>query len=71
MKTASVQGSSMSLASRHTPVAGSKSRLFMLSGALAQLRRSLADSLPAMGLAEGGDVDGAAELVARSRAGKS
>lgn len=67
MKTASVQGSSLSSPSRGAEAAfGGESHFFSLPTGLAQLWRSLADSLPAIGLAEGGDTEGAAELLERS-----
>ena len=72
MKIASVPGSTMSPQPRGMDAGfGGKSRIFALSAALPQLLRSLADSLPAIGLAEGGDTDGAAELMVRSRTRKS
>jgi hypothetical protein len=68
MKTALMPDSSMSTRSRGLDAGlGVRSRFFAFSNALAQLRRSLADSLPAIGLADGGDTEGATELTARSR----
>ncbi|MDD5249411.1 MAG: hypothetical protein PHY45_10520 [Rhodocyclaceae bacterium] len=45
-----------------------KQRLFAAPRMLARLIREQADSFPAIGLAEGGDVEGAAELLARRAA---
>lgn len=46
-------------------------RLFAGPRALAQVIRKQADGFAAMGLAEGGDVEGAAELLERSARKKS
>jgi hypothetical protein len=72
MKTALMSDSAMSTQSRAVDAGlGAEPRFFALSKALAQLRRNLADSFSAAGLAEGGDTEGAADLIARSRASSS
>jgi hypothetical protein len=72
MKTAPMPRSAVSESS-FRPDAGSNggTPLSMVSASLMRVRRYLATALPAMGLADGGDVEGAADLVARSGAGKS
>ena len=41
-----------------------------LQASFARLRRYVVNALPAIGLADGGDIDGAAEILARSEANK-
>ena len=68
MKTATLPDSSLS--QEFTADRGFfTQRLLATSRMMARVMREQADSFPAIALAEGGDIEGAAELLARS-AGK-
>jgi hypothetical protein len=62
MKTASLADSSSSQAVPR----GLKQQLLATPRMLARVIREQADSFPAIALAEGGDIEGAVELLARS-----
>lgn len=63
MKTASLPNSSVSKATQNQSLVG---WLLAAPQALKHVLRDQAAALPAIGLAEGGDVEGAAELLART-----